>query len=563
MKYEGLRVGVIVRNSTTAQIGNWRSIEQEGAAELRITAGGGIPVLYDEQGTSGRSLLKRPVARQLLEDLSAKRLDAIYATDISRLTRDEYGADAGTIARFLADNKALLITEKQDFRLWQNDELRTFRILAAISGGEIGDISSRMQAGVLSRARHEVFLRAVPIGYATEVIEVPIRGRNATRLSRKPIKDPAMALMMERFIECLRKHVSTGDLVKEMNKLGLGPVTQKNRHDGEVHAWETRHVHRMLDNPLYYGIWIFGRTTDRIENIQHSVPELAYWTRADALEWSRKFKCKTRAAKNITHPYLRLRGWLVCATCGSTLIASGQKGYVCTRFVRTTLPVGSCAQRLQISHKKAMALLRGLVPLALAEWHELDSALAQPKTEPDTRLDFARHEMDSLDADWYAPNSPRPVPRTILARMSELEKEIGMLENEAADARTRTEISGQARAAIDAMKADPLASYDQLPEPVQIEFLRLLLSDVTIEWVGSWGKHKKYGVVSYVNALTQLAGTLPWTLASKLSTLFHAPLRSAPSRPEATDRAGRQSVHTYAPVSGESSPAFAQATGAS
>ena len=561
MKYEGLRVGVIVRNSTTAQVGNWRSIEQEGAAEARILEGGGIPVLYDEQGTSGRSLLKRPVARQLLEDLSAKRLDAIYAYDISRLTRDEYGADAGTIARFLADNRALLITEKQDFRLWQNDELRTFRILAAISGGEIGDISSRMQAGVMSRARHEVFLRAVPIGYATEVIEVPIRGRHATRLSRKPIKDPAMALMMERFIECLRKHVSTGDLVKEMNKLGLGPVTQKNRHDGEVHAWETRHVHRMLDNPLYYGIWIFGRTTDRIEKIQHSAPELAYWTRADALEWSRKFKCKTRAAKNFTHDNA-LRGWLVCATCGARLVASGQKGYVCPRFVKTTLPVGSCAQRLQIGHAKAMALLRGLVPLALAEWQEMDGVLAQPKTEPDTRLDFARHEMDSLVADWYAPDSPRPVPRAILVRMSELENEIVRLENEAADARIRTEISGQARAAIDAMKADPLASYDQLQEPVQVEFLRLLLSDVTIEWTGSFGKNKKYGVVSYVNALTQLAGTLPWTLASKLSMLFHGTGRSGPSRPEATPRAAGQSLHMYGPVIAGSSPAFAQATGA-
>lgn len=52
-------------------------------------------------------------------------------------------------------------------------------------------------------------------------------------------------------------------------------------------------------------------------------------------------------------------------------------------------------------------------------------------------------------------------------------------------------------------------------------------------------------------------------LASKLSTLFHAPSRSAPSRLATTVRVGRQSVHTYAPVTGGSSPAFAQATGAS
>jgi len=562
MKYEGLRVGVIVRNSTTAQVGNWRSIEQEGAAELRITAGGGIPVLYDEQGTSGRSLLKRPVARQLLEDLSAKRLDAIYATDISRLTRDEYGADAGTIARFLADNKALLITEKQDFRLWQNDELRTFRILAAISGGEIGDISSRMQAGMLSRARHEVFLKTLPIGYATEVIEVPIRGRNATRLTRRPIKDLAVAPLMAKLIECMRKHVSTGDVIKEMNQAGIGPVTCRNKNDPEQRRWDTRHVHRVLDNPLYYGIWIFGRTINHGERIQHSVPDLAYWTRSDALEWGRKFKSGTRSSRLERPVDNGLRRWLVCGACGSRMMSTGQKSYACSRFKNPRLQSGG-ACNVSISHKKAMELLRGLVPLALAEWQEMDSALAKPKTEPDTRLDFARHEMDSLAADWYSPDSPRPVPRTILARMSELEKEIGRLENEAADARTRTEISGQARAAIEAMKADPLGAYDHLSEEVQVEFLRLVLSDVTIEWTAGVGKKKEYRAKSYVNALTQLAGTLPWTLASKLSMLFHGTGRSGPSRPEATPRAAGQSLHMYGPVTGGSSPAFAQATGAS
>src|SRR5215216_2279065 len=78
----GLMVGVLIRVSTSKQMGNWSTVNQEESLGRFIVQEGGAVLPYDEQGVSGRRLSKRQVARRLLEDIKARRVHGIGAADI-------------------------------------------------------------------------------------------------------------------------------------------------------------------------------------------------------------------------------------------------------------------------------------------------------------------------------------------------------------------------------------------------------------------------------------------------------------------------------------------------
>src|SRR5688500_17776163 len=110
----GLCIGVLIRVSTDDQIDNYSNQAQEPMLARFIVQEGGAILPYDDnelgRGVSGRRLAKRRVACRLLDDIKAKRVHGIGVVDIKRLTRDEFGADAGVIAQVLVAHRAYLVT---------------------------------------------------------------------------------------------------------------------------------------------------------------------------------------------------------------------------------------------------------------------------------------------------------------------------------------------------------------------------------------------------------------------------------------------------------------------
>src|ERR1700682_3094243 len=90
-------IGVYVRNSTRAQIGNPRSEWQLDLVPYVEGMGFAVRV-YEEWGVSGTSLTQRPKANSMLGDLQTGRIQGIAVAELSRLARDVRGLDAAFIA---------------------------------------------------------------------------------------------------------------------------------------------------------------------------------------------------------------------------------------------------------------------------------------------------------------------------------------------------------------------------------------------------------------------------------------------------------------------------------
>lgn len=519
--YAGLLIGALKRSSTKAQVENWRSKEQEDTALRRLADEGAVLVLYDEQGVSGRVLAKRATALSLLDDIGHGYLDGLFAYDVKRLTRDEYGADAGTIAQRMADARAVLVTSRQDYRLWLPNDITFFRIEASLAGREVIDIRDTLYGGMLTRARHEPFFRSTPpYGYTTQLVEVPpSRAGQPTRIRRTPRKDPAAAEAMVYLVEQFELCLSLSDVAHAMNAKGYRPEVRKGVRRGIAAVWDARRIRYMLDNPIYYGKWQFGRTIRkspmwdtldyREERLEHQVPELAYWTRAQARGWLAKFGAGWRSRgpqKGYSRP---LKGTLVCVTCGRVMLSSGSEGYQCP--LARYGPSDRCQRPQQISHKNAMRLLAAEFPRALKAFREyeprLRARLAAPSNADTLRQQVAatRERMDRLYFDYYkAPDRPAVVPRAVKEDLASMEQELERLEAQAGEASESVELTAAAAETLATLAgtegiAEKLAAHS---EAEQAYLFRLLFAEVKIRAEG-WGSGRKYALVSYRNLLTE------------------------------------------------------------
>jgi DNA invertase Pin-like site-specific DNA recombinase len=143
-------IGLIIRNSTARQVGNYRSESQADLAQRLEARGYGVRA-YDEQGTSGADLAKRKVATQMLEDLKRGEIQGIAAYDVKRLTREEFGIDGGTIAKSIVAAGGRFITSDKEYDLRNDDDLLQFQFQCFIAGSTGG--TSATPCGAASSRR--------------------------------------------------------------------------------------------------------------------------------------------------------------------------------------------------------------------------------------------------------------------------------------------------------------------------------------------------------------------------------------------------------------------------
>ena len=108
--WNGEVIGLDIHNSTYKQVGNWRSLAQSEDMSAIVLSRGFPVLLADEQGTSGADLTKRKVTLRLLKYLARGEIHGLAAYEVSRLTRDEFGVDGGTIAKSLVETTGRFIT---------------------------------------------------------------------------------------------------------------------------------------------------------------------------------------------------------------------------------------------------------------------------------------------------------------------------------------------------------------------------------------------------------------------------------------------------------------------
>jgi hypothetical protein len=119
---KSLVIGVYVRNSTRAQVGNPRS-EWQMDMVAHVQNLGFSTRVYEEWGVPGTTLARRPKLNELLIDLQAGKVHGIAVAELSRLTRDTRGVDPAFIAYLLKRYATgRLITFGHSFDLRRTDD---------------------------------------------------------------------------------------------------------------------------------------------------------------------------------------------------------------------------------------------------------------------------------------------------------------------------------------------------------------------------------------------------------------------------------------------------------
>src|SRR4029453_7971803 len=303
----GRRILVLARLSGDGQIDNYSEQEQIDALVRLVQAEGGTPVpLYENvaddrgrrRGVSGKYLRDRPTAQEALRRVEAGEAEGIGWADHKRLSRNEYQEDQGEILRRMQAVRAVIVVGNDVILPWNKDDRKRFKVMCVVTedGPDLRDTFFR---GIFGRAKLEPVVRGTyPIGF----VPVPhVRKRGTVEVIKHlPGKNPACAELMADLRRWYATCATYGEVAAEVNAkwahlLGQPGNRRRTLFDAAGNAvWGAGQARDALRNRKYSGYWGIGdRSTksevwdsdtrrERQAEYTHHLPELAYWSLAEA-----------------------------------------------------------------------------------------------------------------------------------------------------------------------------------------------------------------------------------------------------------------------------------------
>lgn len=456
-------------------------------------------LLADEQGTSGADLQKRVVTKRLLKYLKDGTIHGLAAYEVSRLTRDEFGIDGGTIARVLVETTGVLVTYGHTYDLRDDNDFTQFQFQAFMAGFDWRRIRNTFWSGIFKRAQKEVIIRRCPVGYKTKAMEMP--GTNG-RFRSIAVKDPDQFHAMDRLAYYLDNCQTLPSVAACLNREGI-TRPPSNWRGNTIERWTLSLLHSMLDNPLYYGVWTFGRTRESVvwhnfrqDQINLAVPELAYWTKERFDGWRRKYhrdgvppvqpRPDIRVRK-FNHPLL---GLLYCPHCGKRCTSWTNNIYRC-RTSRNE--PGRCPKLVTIRENVALWLIEHqLLPSVMVEATQLADAVEQQlkaarqdTDETDNEIDLIKTQIEILgeQINDFAAEGIR-APETTRRKLHDLQTRLSQLEESHAQRQGSLVDLDEIRRLAQAIGTDPGHTIATLPVEQKTRVFNLLLEDVRIAVYG-------------------------------------------------------------------------------
>ena len=340
------RACVYIRQSTPTQVQhNLESQRRQYGLVDRARALGwqDIEVIDDDLGISGGGI-HRPGFERLLRALCDGQIGAVFSIEASRLARN--GRDWHTLLEFCSVVGALLIDAEAvyDPRL-TNDRL-LLGMKGTISEMEVASFRERAHAALLQKAQRGALVRRVAIGY--------VKGPD-DRMEKDPDARvrTTIDLIFRKFAELGSARQVYFWLDQQQIQL---PIARGVAEAREI-VWQPARyhaVHSVLKNPIYAGVYTYGRskTTTRLEAGQKRVLRQVRRRREDwtvlimdhhegYIDWKVYQSNQTMIAHNdnarggavrgsVKHGEALLAGLLRCGHCGAKLLAQ----YPAPRVIR-------------------------------------------------------------------------------------------------------------------------------------------------------------------------------------------------------------------------------------
>jgi DNA invertase Pin-like site-specific DNA recombinase len=253
------RAAVYLRQSTLKQVHEHReSTARQYALRQRAVALGWderhVDVIDDDLGQSGASADGREGFQRLAEDVARGRVGAVFALEVSRLSRSS--ADWHQLLQLCALADVLLIDEQAVYSPNDYNDRLLLGLKGTMSEAELYWMRLRLEGGRLNKARRGELFMTPPAGYAWDAATRRFRFDSDEQVQR------AVRLVFERFRvdgtanSVARYFVRHGLKLPGHDVPGTHPIRWREP--------STSLVVRMLHSPVYAGAYVFGRSEERL-----------------------------------------------------------------------------------------------------------------------------------------------------------------------------------------------------------------------------------------------------------------------------------------------------------
>jgi DNA invertase Pin-like site-specific DNA recombinase len=267
---------VYLRQSTLGQVrGNVVATEEQ--YRLRVIPERlGFPatrilVVDDDLGVSGQTIAGRKGMLRVLDLLERGQASCVVVRDISRLTRDEFNADIGLIARACAHAGARIVTPEKTYDPADPSDQLMLGLHGLLAGWDRANLVRRLDHHRRAKQARGVNINgAVPPGYE-KTMDVPKRSPDYGRL-----RITGDAEVRDRVALVLSKGLELGGVlavVRFLRGQGLRVPTMRFEADEDgtprravqwVEATRDR-VTRILKNPTFAGAIVNGRRSRELD----------------------------------------------------------------------------------------------------------------------------------------------------------------------------------------------------------------------------------------------------------------------------------------------------------
>jgi DNA invertase Pin-like site-specific DNA recombinase len=247
---------VYVRQSTVSQVRHHhesRRRQYDLAARAKQLGWCEVSVIDEDLGRSGASSAARTGFKHLVAEVGLGRIGAIFAIEVSRFARNN--RDWYQLLDLCGLMDTLIIDDEGIYNTRQPNDRLLLGLKGTMSEAELGWIRQRAQQGLLSKARRGELILGLPIGYVKAAdgrIEKHPDARIREALEMVFRKFAELGSVRQVLLWLRQEALALPSLEQEC---GAGPVKWR------LPVYST--IHKFLCNPIYAGVYAFGRTGTR------------------------------------------------------------------------------------------------------------------------------------------------------------------------------------------------------------------------------------------------------------------------------------------------------------
>lgn len=278
-----------------------------------------------EEIVSGESLIHRPEAIKMLQDVESNSYDAVLCMDIDRLGRGDM-KDQGIILETFKQSKTKIITPRKTYDLTDEFDEEYSEFEAFMARKELKMINRRMQRGRVASVEAGNYISTYPpFGYIIKNL------KNGRTLEPHPEQSEVVRLIFDLYTHPdPHVRVGSGHIAKQLNTLGHTTAHGK--------KWSNTTIMNIIKNQVYIGKVVWKKkdirkstSPDKLTDVR--TRDKSEWIVAEGKHvgliseevfykaeeiWSTRTHPSYRIGSEIKYP---LAGIVKCAKCGGSLIS--------------------------------------------------------------------------------------------------------------------------------------------------------------------------------------------------------------------------------------------------